>query len=65
MIHNMIDVYEKRIAENEWLSQATKDKAITKLRALILKVGYPSKIKEYYNRLQIMTEKTGGLCIQI
>lgn len=60
MIHNMIDVYEKRIAENEWLSQATKDKAITKLRALILKVGYPSKIKEYYNRLQIMTEKTGG-----
>src|SRR5699024_6350057 len=43
MIHKMLDVYEKRIRENSWLSQATKDKAIVKLRALILKIGYPDK----------------------
>lgn len=53
MIHKMLDVYEKRIRENSWLSQATKDKAIVKLRALILKIGYPDKIEEIYDRLQV------------
>lgn len=60
MIHRMLDVYEKRINENNWLSDATKKKAIVKLRALILKVGYPDKIEEIYNRLQVTPASQGG-----
>ncbi|MBT8876997.1 hypothetical protein BTH84_09855, partial [Lactobacillus delbrueckii subsp. bulgaricus] len=33
MIKRMLKVYEDRLAKNDWLSQATKDKAITKLQA--------------------------------
>lgn len=47
MIHKMIDVYEQRISDNDWLSEATKQKAIVKLRALILKIGYPDKIEKF------------------
>lgn len=50
MIHRMIDVYEQRINANEWLS---KQKAITKLRALVLKIGYPDKIEHVYDLFQV------------
>ena len=54
------DVYEKRISENDWLSEDTKKKAIVKLRALILKIGYPEKIEEIYDRLQVVPVAEGG-----
>ena len=60
MIRQMIDVYEKRIKENSWLSEETKEKAIVKLRALILKIGYPDKIEEIYNRYNITPASEGG-----
>ena len=60
MIHKMLDVYEKRIKENTWLSESTKEKAIVKLRALILKIGYPDKIEEIYNRLKVTPASEGG-----
>ena len=60
MIHQMLDIYEQRIKENNWLSEATKQKAIIKLRALILKIGYPDKIEEIYYRLQVMPADEGG-----
>lgn len=60
MIHRMLAVYEKRINENAWLSDSTKKKAIVKLRALILKVGYPDKIEEIFNRLQVTPASQGG-----
>lgn len=53
MIHRMIDVYEQRINANEWLSPATKQKAINKLRALVLKIGYPDKIEHVYDLFQV------------
>ena len=60
MIHRMLNVYEKRINENSWLSEATKKKAIVKLRALILKVGYPDKIEKIYDRLKVIPASEGG-----
>ncbi|QNQ84220.1 M13 family peptidase [Lactobacillus sp. PV037] len=53
MIHKMIDAYESRIKNNDWLSEETKQKAIVKLRALILKIGYPDKIEKIYDKLQV------------
>lgn len=53
MIKQMIKVYESRIANNTWLSQATKDKAIVKLNALVLKIGYPEKLEAIYDQLKV------------
>ena len=60
MIHKMLDVYEERIKNNDWLSEETKHKAIVKLRALILKIGYPDKIEEIYDRLHVTPASEGG-----
>ena len=53
MIQRMIKVYEERIRANTWLSEATKEKAIVKLHALVLKIGYPEKIEEIYDLIQV------------
>lgn len=58
MIHKMIKVYEDRIKQNTWLSEATKQKAIVKLRALVLKIGYPEKIEKIYDLLQVDPQKS-------
>lgn len=58
MIKKMIKVYEDRIQNNDWLSAATKKKAIVKLRALVLKIGYPEKIEEIYDLLQVDPNKS-------
>lgn len=58
MIHRMIKVYEERIQNNNWLSADTKKKAIIKLRALVLKIGYPEKIEKIYDLLQVDPDKS-------
>lgn len=58
MIKKMIDVYEDRISNNDWLSEETKKKAIVKLRALVLKIGYPEKIEEIYDLLPVDESKS-------
>lgn len=60
MINRMLVVYKERLAKNSWLSEATKKKAIVKLEALELKIGYPDKIEEIYNRLEIIPASQGG-----
>lgn len=58
MIHNMLKVYEERINNNTWLSDETKKKAIVKLNALVLKIGYPEKIEKIFDLLQVDPEKS-------
>lgn len=53
MVERMIDIYKQRLADNTWLSQATKDKAILKLNKIVIKVGYPDKIQEVFKQLKI------------
>ncbi|MCF1783419.1 M13 family metallopeptidase [Lactobacillus mulieris] len=53
MIKQMIKVYESRIANNTWLSKSTKEKAIIKLNALVLKIGYPEKLEPIYDQLRV------------
>ena len=40
------EVYRKRLSGLDWMSDATKTKAIAKLDAMIMKVGYPDKWKD-------------------
>lgn len=58
MIKNMIKVYEDRIKNNDWLSEDTKKKAIVKLNALVLKIGYPEKEEKIYDLLQVDPKKS-------
>ena len=60
MIHRMLDVYKERLQNNDWLSEQTKKRAIIKLDALVLKIGYPDKIEEIYNRLKVIPASQGG-----
>lgn len=60
MIHKMLDVYKQRIQASDWLSEDTKKKAIVKVNALVLKVGYPDKIEEIYDRYTVTPAEAGG-----
>ncbi|MFV8480720.1 M13 family metallopeptidase [Mycoplasma sp. AA7A] len=60
MVSSMIDVYKKRLEENTWLTQATKDKAILKLSKLGVMVGYPEEIKPIYAKFIVKTYEEGS-----
>jgi putative endopeptidase len=47
MISNLVKAYEIRIKKLEWMSDATKQKALDKLHAFTPKIGYPVKWKTY------------------
>ncbi|MCC9167293.1 M13 family metallopeptidase [Pontibacter harenae] len=47
LIANLIKAYEIRINNLDWMSAATKEKALAKLHAFTPKVGYPDNWKNY------------------
>lgn len=46
MTSEMIKVYQERLDKNTWLSRATIDKAIKKLDAMTVFIGFPDKLPE-------------------
>ncbi len=44
--NNVRDVYAERIKKLDWMSAVTKEKALTKLSKVVMKVGYPDKWKD-------------------
>lgn len=60
MIDRMLTVYKDRLRNNDWLSEATRKQAVTKVEALELKIGYPDKVEEIYNRLKVIPASKGG-----
>jgi putative endopeptidase len=44
--NNIRDVYAERIKKLDWMSEATKQKALYKLSKIVMKVGYPDKWKD-------------------
>ncbi len=47
LVHNLISVLGNRIKNLDWMSEATKEKALNKLSAIAIKIGYPDKWKSY------------------
>lgn len=47
MVENLQDVLADRIQAQNWMSGSTKTKAIEKLNAFSIKIGYPDKWKDY------------------
>jgi putative endopeptidase len=47
LVNNLQQVYKKRIQNLDWMSDSTKQVAISKLEAFTKKIGFPEKWKEY------------------
>ncbi len=50
IVHEIIDTYKDRIAKNDILEPQTKEKALLKLSKIGVKMGYPDKVEEIYNK---------------
>ncbi|MFP4479187.1 MAG: M13-type metalloendopeptidase, partial [Candidatus Izemoplasmatales bacterium] len=64
MVHEMIDVYQERISNNDWLNEETKEKAIKKLSKLSVHVGYPDELPPYFDQFEIKGYEAGSDLIQ-
>ena len=47
LVHNLIKAYETDIQTLAWMSPATRAKALEKLHATALKIGYPDNFRDY------------------
>lgn len=47
LVNNLQIAFDKRIAQLDWMSDTTKQKAKEKLTAIMKKIGYPDKWKSY------------------
>jgi len=47
LVNNLQKAFEARIKKLDWMSDSTKQRAITKLKTFLKKIGYPTKWKNY------------------
>jgi putative endopeptidase len=47
LVDNIISTFAERIRKLDWMSDSTKQKALIKLHAIVKKIGYPDKWKDY------------------
>lgn len=47
MVNKILEEYESMLAEEDWLSPATRQKAIEKLKNIDLRIGVPENIERY------------------
>ena len=52
MVKEFIQVYQNRLQKLDWMSQATKDKAIRKLETMNIKIGYPDSWESYLDDVE-------------
>ena len=61
MTTEMIKVYQERLDKNTWLSRPTIDKAIKKLDAMTVFIGFPDKLPDIYNQFTVTHESIYSL----
>ncbi|QKJ20803.1 M13 family metallopeptidase [Microbacterium hominis] len=59
LVANLIEAYRQSIAELDWMSPETRERALAKLDAFTPKIGYPVKWKDY-STLEIDAEDLVG-----
>jgi len=47
LVNNMVETFASRIKNLDWMSDETKTKALEKLNAIMKKIAYPDKWKDY------------------
>ncbi len=60
MVQDIISVYRERLANNTWMSEETKEKAIKKLNSIKIKIGYPDKWESDIDDVEIRSVEEGG-----
>lgn len=60
MIDEILDVYAQRIEKLDWMSETTKAKAVEKLEAITVNVGYPDEWGDLYDDVDILSAEEGG-----
>lgn len=60
MAAEITEVFKSRIEKLSWMSESTKEKAIKKLDAIKIKVGYSETGKTYLDNVKILPPKAGG-----
>ncbi|PPE05741.1 M13 family metallopeptidase [Williamsoniiplasma lucivorax] len=63
MVHDLIRIYSNRIQKLAWMSDPTKQKAIEKLHAITIKIGYPDKWDDY-SAIVINNYQNGGSLVE-
>ncbi len=61
LVDDLFTAYKARLKNLDWMSPATKKKALIKLRALNRKIGYPDKWKSYKGLSVLPNEYVGNL----
>ncbi|MFW5760039.1 MAG: M13 family metallopeptidase, partial [Cyclobacteriaceae bacterium] len=59
MVKNILTAFGERINNLDWMSDSTKQKALTKLGTFKVKIGYPDQWKDYSD-LKITGKDNGG-----
>ena len=59
LVQNLLKAYEISIKDLDWMSEATKVKALDKLAKFTPKIGYPNKFKNY-DSLEITADELVG-----
>ncbi|MBD5204089.1 MAG: M13 family metallopeptidase [Bacteroidales bacterium] len=57
LVENLRNALGKHIVNLDWMSESTKEKALKKLEAMNVKIGYPDKWEDY-SAIHIDTEKS-------
>lgn len=63
MIALILEEYEEIILRQDWMSEATKQKAIRKLETMQVKIGYPDQWPEEKDMMQVVPISEGGSLI--
>jgi len=61
MVADLFTAYEARIKQLDWMSPATKKKAIIKLHMMVRKIGYPDKWKSYKGLVSKADDYVGNI----
>ena len=53
MVRRIVSTYQSRVQKNDFLDEETKRKAILKLSAIRIKMGYPDSVRPLYEKLTV------------
>lgn len=56
LVKKIIATYKEKMKKNTFLEEVTKEKAILKLDTIEIKMGYPDKIDNFYQKLKVADE---------
>ncbi len=61
LVSNLLKAYEADIATLDWMSEATKQKALEKMRLFKARIGYPDKWRDYSDYVVTRNELIGDV----